>query len=321
MTKLAKLERIESAKQVLRFEAKDYTPWLASDEGLSLLSESLGQSPDWLERIDEEVRVGEFIADIICRETVHPERTVVIENQYGPTDHGHLGQILTYAAGKDALVLIWVAEKIREDHAAAISYLNQLTDPSFQAFVLEIEFWTIGDSEPAPRFNIVSKPNGWSRAEKARTKAALGNLTPTRKMQRDYWDAVEKQLSETGDPLTPVTAQPQSWISHGIGKSGVLLGMAMHTRENWIRAEVYLGGPNAKERFQILWEQRDEIASLLKLELDWQELPDKNDCRVAVMLEGADPNAKNDWQRQHKWLIDTASEIHKVFGPYVKRLA
>ena len=321
MTKLAKLERIESAKQVLRFEAKDYTPWLASDKGLSLLSESLGQSPDWLERIDEEVRVGEFIADIICRETVHPERTVVIENQYGPTDHGHLGQILTYAAGKDALVLIWVAEKIREDHAAAISYLNQLTDPSFQAFALEIEFWTIGDSEPAPRFNIVSKPNGWSRAEKARTKAALGNLTPTSKMQRDYWDAVEKQLSETGGPLTPVTAQPQSWISHGIGKSGVLLGMAMHTRENWIRAEVYLGGPNAKERFQILWEQRDEIASLLKLELDWQELPDKNDCRVAVMLEGADPNAKNDWQRQHKWLIDTASELQKVFGPYVKRLA
>src|SRR5204862_230509 len=112
--------------------------------------------------------------DILAKEA-DTERWVIIENQLTPTDHGHLGQLLTYAAGLEARTIIWIAEEFREEHRAAIDFLNRATTEEFAFFGVKIELFRIGDSQLAPDFSIVAKPNDWSkRTQSAKQAAASG---------------------------------------------------------------------------------------------------------------------------------------------------
>ena len=141
-------------------EPADFTPWLARKENLELLGESLGIP---LELESTEQSVGPFAADILCRDPLS-EQWVLIENQLAQTDHTHLGQIITYAAGLNAVTVIWIASKFVEQHRAALDWLNEITSEGTNFFGVEVELWRIGASpQMAPKFNIVSKPNAWSK--------------------------------------------------------------------------------------------------------------------------------------------------------------
>lgn len=121
-------------------EASEFTPWLARQENLDLLGETLGLS---LEPESVEQEVGSFRADIVCRDT-NVESTVLIENQLVSSDHDHLGKLLTYAAGLNAKTVIWVVTQIRDEHRAALDWLNAITPDDYRFFGLEIELWRIG---------------------------------------------------------------------------------------------------------------------------------------------------------------------------------
>ncbi len=88
---------------------------------------------------------------------------VLTENPLEQTDHSHLGQLLTYADGLQVVTIVWVAARFTEEHRAALDWLNAVTEESINFFGLEIELWRIGNSAMAPKFNVVSKPNDWSR--------------------------------------------------------------------------------------------------------------------------------------------------------------
>ncbi len=147
-------------------EAVDFTPWLAEEENLSLLSDTVGMK---LELIDTESNVGPFRADILCKDMIS-DAMVLIENQLEKTDHTHLGQLMTYAAGLDTVNIIWVAQQFTEEHRSALDWLNRITEEQFRFFGLEVELWRIGDSHTAPKFNIISKPNDWTKATRKGTK-------------------------------------------------------------------------------------------------------------------------------------------------------
>ena len=136
-------------------EDTEFTPWLAQEENIQLLSETIGVE---LETVSQEENVGPFRADILCKDTA-TNHFVLIENQLERTDHTHLGQLMTYAAGLDAVTIIWIAQTFTEEHRAALDWLNRITDDTFNFFGIEIELYKIGDSVSAPMFNLVSKPN------------------------------------------------------------------------------------------------------------------------------------------------------------------
>jgi hypothetical protein len=144
-------------------EAVQFTPWLALPDNISLLGETIGMQ---LVDVRTEAAVGGFSADIVALNAAD-NSIVVIENQLEQTDHTHLGQILTYLAGHDAKTVIWIARRIRDEHRAAVEWLNTNTGEAFRFFAIEVELWRIGDSPPAPRFNVVVKPNDWVKAERA----------------------------------------------------------------------------------------------------------------------------------------------------------
>ena len=97
-----------AVREVWTHEAADFTPWLATN--LDLLGDAIGI--DGLELEQREVPVGPFYLDLQARDS--DGRTVIIENQLEPSDHLHLGQLLVYAAGRRAGVMIWVATRFRE---------------------------------------------------------------------------------------------------------------------------------------------------------------------------------------------------------------
>lgn len=162
---ISPLGRLKSValREIWPGEALQFTPWLARSENLALLGESLGMQ---LVAERTEAAVGGFSADILAR-NLADNSVVVIENQLEQTDHTHLGQILTYLTGLDAKTVIWIAKRIRDEHRAAVEWLNTNTPELFRFFAIELELWRIAESPPAPRFNLVVKPNDWLKAERA----------------------------------------------------------------------------------------------------------------------------------------------------------
>ncbi len=182
MKNLGSLQKVE-LREIWASESSDFTPWLTRPENLKLLGDTIGIE---LDLDSQEKEVGPFRCDIVCKDA--DGRVVVIENQIEDTDHSHLGQLLTYAAGLDAIIVVWVAQEFTEEHRAAIDWLNENINTGVSFFAIEIEAWKIGDSAPAPKFNIVAKPNKWSHTIKQSVKS--GDLTETQKLRIEYWAAL-----------------------------------------------------------------------------------------------------------------------------------
>ena len=137
-TKLGTLKNV-NLREAWSHEAQDFTPWLA--DNLDRLSAAIGIP---LELEGQEVSVDSFSADILARNPQNDSR-VLIENQLEQTDHTHLGQILTYLAGLEAQVVIWVASSFRDPHISAVQWLNDDTVAPFAFFAVQVKAVQIGN--------------------------------------------------------------------------------------------------------------------------------------------------------------------------------
>lgn len=302
-------------------ESGSFTPWLGEAENLSLLGETIGIP---LELEAQEKWVGPFRADLLCKD-VETDQWVLIENQLERTDHQHLGQLLTYAAGLQAVTIIWIAERFTEEHRAALDWLNERTDDKIRLFGLEIELWKIGNSAPAPKFNIISKPNDWSRTVQ-KEAAGHANLSETKQLQLRFWTEFREYMESMRSSVRCQKPLPQHWTNHSLGRSGFKLASIISTWD-WetrssdaeVRAEVYLDGANAKGQFAELFAQKDEIESQLGFPLTWRNPEDKAMCRIYVR-EKTDVTNEDLWPNQFAWLRQRQEALHRVFAPLVRAL-
>jgi len=314
---LGRLERVE-LRDIWTSEATAFTPWLARTENLALLGEALELE---LELEAQERAVGPFRADILCKD-IERDAWVLIENQLERTDHTHLGQLLTYASGLQAVTIVWIAARFTEEHRSTLDWLNDITDESFRFFGIEVELWKIADSPAAPKFNIVSKPNDWSRSV-ARAARAIDedSLSATHGVQLAYWTALQTVLEAAGGPVGGHrTPQPKAWMTYSIGRTGIRLSSVVTMGKRRIHAELYLQNPLAKEQFALLRQGAAEVERELGYPLSWEELPGRQACRIATYHEDVDPADEADWPRQHRWLADRLNDLHRVFAPRVRAL-
>ena len=131
MINLGTLEEIKDLRTVWPHEALDFTPWLAEEENMAILSDAIGID---ITVDDTESPVGDFNVDIYAVET-GTDRKIIIENQLEDTNHDHLGKLITYASGKAADIIVWVVKYAREEHKAAIEWLNNHTDDKIGFFL------------------------------------------------------------------------------------------------------------------------------------------------------------------------------------------
>jgi hypothetical protein len=63
--------------------------------------------------------------------------------------------------------------------------------------------------------------------------------------------------------------------------------------------------------------QRETIESSFGGSLVWRRLPEGTYSLISSHLEDAAPADRDDWPRQHRWLLDTASRMHEAFRPVI----
>ena len=307
-------------REAWKDEARDFTPWLAEADNLALLGAALNLE---LELEAQEKSVGPFRADILCKLIGGDDHWVLIENQLARTDHNHLGQLLTYASGLDAVTIIWIADRFTEEHRSTLDWLNRITDEDFRFFGVEVEIWRIGDSAPAPKFNIVSKPNNWSKAvSSAARRIENSELTDTKLFQVEYWGAFHEMLNKVGGAVSGNRKpQPQSWMSYSIGRTGVGSNAAMRLYDGHARVEIYMSGANAKSYFHQLSDDRDQIDEAFGPGLVWDELPEGLDSRIFFQHpQGFNFEDRAAWPQQHEWLALQLNKIHTTFKPFIRKL-
>lgn len=313
---LGRLERVD-LREVWDTEAGSFTPWLAREDNLELLGKTIGVE---LELEATEKNVGPFRADILCKDTA-TNNWVLVENQLGRTDHTHLGQLLTYAAGLDAATIVWIAQPFTDEHRGTLDWLNEITDDKFNFFGLEVEVWRIGNSEPAPKFNIVSKPNDWTTTvSKAARSLSEGELSETRRLQLEYWTELHKRLREGDSPVNPTKPYPQHWMQVSIGRTGFLMSATFNAWESRIGVEIYIQNEQAQAFFDLLYREKEDIEAEIGQTLDWQELPGRKGSRIVIYRENCHLKDEDSWDRFLAWMIQNLDLFDHVFRLRIKGL-
>ncbi len=321
VNELARLARVD-LRTVWTTEAQGFTPWLTQPENLAVLSETLNME---LETEGQEERVGPFRADILCRDMQDDSR-VLIENQLERTDHNHLGQLLTYAAGLQTATIIWVAQTFTDEHRAALDWLNEITDERFRFFGLEIELWRIGESPAAPKFNIIAKPNEWTRSTARAAKIGSGILTEANLQNQRFWQQLDEHLKTKESPVKIEMQkryfhQGQHYIRTNIRESGFkveALRMTAKTRPQNIHIKMTMYGDGHDDNsVRLQQDTQSEFTELL------QRRPTRGGKGSTLILsnDSADPNDESDWPNQVEWMANALEKFASIFPPLLQEFA
>ncbi len=308
---LSKLVPVDPRK-VWPNEAHDYTPWLLANA--DALAEVLGID---IELTTNEYPVGGFALDLIGRDVTN-DCVLVVENQLAGTDHSHLGQIVTYAAGTDAATVVWMATAFREEHRQALDWLNELAQGNARFFGIEIGAVKIADSPPAPLFKLRAQPNDWHSQVATATKSSA-QLSGKAPFYVQFWTRfLERVHAEHPTWTNAQKPGPNNWLSMPCplkGGSGFSVGFAWKGR---LRSEFYidfLDAGRVAQVFEFLSSQRDDIESEYGGPLVWEELPSSRASRIADYADGDVVNVD-----QHDayidWFFDSGTRLRNALnGP------
>ncbi len=303
---IPKLGRIEEVplREVWNNEATSFTPWLLENE--DVLSVLLGMDLS-LERREESV--GRFSLDLIGRNN-EDGSTLIIENQLEKTDHNHLGQLLTYAGGLDAKAIVWVSSEFRDEHRAALDWLNRVTNENTHFYGVEVRAVRIGDSLPAPNLSLVVEPNSFGETVRASSDSRWMEERGNR--YREFWGQVFPKLEHEFPELKGRTAYHRQHITMPSGVKGCIRAAAFN--RNSLRTEIYFGSGDSElntARFDALYEVRTEIEDIYGEELSWEELEGKKATRIAF-YRNASILEESSWAEYVRWLDDHLSRLTNV---------
>lgn len=307
MATIGKLEKVD-LRDIWPHEEYDFSAWLAEDENLEFLSESIGID---ISLIEKESKIGGYSADIYAEEEGTGKK-IIIENQLEDTNHDHLGKIITYASGKDANFIIWIVKRARDEHRRAVEWLNEHTDSEIRFFLLEIELWKIGDSLAAPKFNIVEQPNDWAKEEK-KTSSAVSDSA--RKCQ-EFWEgfnAFAEQDKKFVKEFSLRKPQPQHWYDLGIGIRAMYISMNLQFRKGTLNTGLYI--PDDKELYTELFSRKEEIESTIGAELVWHQATKASRLYLVKTIDISD---SSNWESCFRWLMEM-NHLFKEVGKKAKK--
>jgi hypothetical protein len=306
---LGQLQQV-NVREVWQNEARHFTPWLIEDDNIQKLGDALGLE---LEVENTEVSVGPYSADILAKD-VGNGKYVVIENQLEKTDHDHLGKSITYASALDASAIVWIAVQFTEEHQKALDWLNEHTDSEIGFYGVIVELWSIDESKPAVRFNVISRPTDVAR--KVAKSKATENLTDAKKIQLEFWTEFRNRLLATKKVTSCQMARPQYWHNVSLGRSWIHLSNTANVPDKIIGVRVYIRGKVSDVVLEKLMTHREAIEQEIGEPLNWNPNPDNKDKIIAIYRD-ADLFEQEKWPEYQAWMIDMNLKFIDAFKPRV----
>ena len=249
MAEIGRLIEVD-VRELWKHEQYDFSNWLAKESNIEYLNEILGLT---LIEVDKEINVGPYRCDIVATDETSGLK-VIIENQLESTNHDHLGKIITYASGLDAKVIVWIVKEAKEEHRAAIEWLNNYTSSEIDFFLIEIHAYKIGDSYPAPKFEVIEKPNDFLKRSKNKDDGEL-NTSQTERLI--FWKQFNDRVALKGKPFNIRKPTTDHWYDIAIGISAAKIAVDLVNKENCIILELYIHSD--KDLYDSLYEKKNEI--------------------------------------------------------------
>ena len=306
MKNLGQLEKV-NLREIWQREDTHFTNWLAEDKNISILMDEIGVTA---ENVKTEDRAGRFNCDITADE-VETSKKIIIENQLEKTDHSHLGQLLTYASSFDASIIVWVVAEVTDEHKQAIEWFNRNMIDKISFFLVKVELWKIGNSEPAPKFNIIVEPNDWAKI--TYNKSSYSNeMTDRKLMNLSFWQGlVEFSDNNHNDLKITRKPRPQHWYStSSTGVSKVDITFIVASRDSYVAVQLYISD---QEIYDKLEEKKLTFNEFLNgLDVVWMPLPDKKASRIITKFK-CDVNNEDNWEDYYKWIIKTGEGFLNAF--------
>lgn len=303
--KLGKLKEID-IRNVWAHEQYDFSAWLATEENIKELGDTLNLS---LSDIETEKFVGSYRCDILCKDEL-TGKTVLIENQLEPTNHDHLGKIITYASGLDASVVVWIVSSAKEEHASAIEWLNKHTTSDVDFFLIEVHAYTIGDSVPAPMFKIIEQPNDFAKSVKALSKN--GELNDSQTNRLEFWTQFNEVLESKGKPFNKRKATTDHWYSIAVGSSLCHVSIDLVNKEHFVRVGLWIN--DSKDLFDKFLASKDEIEKEMGMALDWDRLDGKKASVICMHIPGLDFNNQDNYPALMNEIIEVSQKFRETFS-------
>lgn len=310
---IGKLESVDVRKLWVH-EQYDFSVWLAKEENLSILGEELGIS---FTDVETEQFIGSYRCDIVAKDDNNKDEIVIIENQLERSDHDHLGKIITYASGLDASTIIWIVTHARPEHKSAIEWLNNNTISDINFFLIELKAYRIGESLPAPKFEIAEMPNDF--VKNANTKSSDKTLNRSQAARYDFWTRLIEYSSNSENSKISILknrkANTDDWMSVSIGTSKAHLEIKLNDREHCIKIVLYIR--DDKELYYLLEGLKTEIESETG-ELVWRNSDSLK--KAEIIYEVSDELNFDDDSNYNNLMDKTLGDVVRLKDIYIKYL-
>ncbi len=310
---LGRLEPLDP-RSVWGHEARDFTPWLLNNA--DALADALGLD---IELTAAEHPVGPFFLDVIGRDLTN-DCVLIVENQLSPTDHDHLGKLVTYAANLDAGTVIWMAPEFREEHRQALSFLNQLAGENARFFGVEIAVVRIGDSAPAPLFKLAAEPNEFHAQASSAARVSSQDISGKPALYAAFWEQFLERVHLEHPEWTRARKAPaQNWFTMPSPFSSSC-PYSFSFSQGGLRCELYLDSldPNqVRDLFERLHQQKETIEASFGAPLQWEELPGRRASRIAAYLPG-DVTRADEHRTYVDWFISTSARFRTALESYAR---
>ncbi len=309
---IGKLESVP-LRDLWKHEERGFSSWLESN--IEALSEALDVS---LSPVQREKTAGSFQVDLVAEDG--DGNLVIIENQLEPTNHDHLGKVLTYLTNLEAKTAIWITSDPRPEHIRAVAWLNEATPADVAFYLVRLSGYRIGGSDPAPLFTVIVAPSAETKAIGRQKK----DLAERHILRLKFWEQLLNRAKQRGVTLhANRSPSKNNWISTGAGKGGLGFTYVIWL-EDKTAVELYIDTGDRDENkhiFDSLRSKNEKIEADFGGSLLWERLDDRRASRVrAFISKGGLKDDESNWPSIQDAMIDAMDRLSKALRPHIQAL-